>query len=183
MQQQSDRQLEQIRKLEEREKNLSLQLQHFERELAARQTTIDTLKRKAAESLQSLQDFKEKHERQKTRADETLRLLKDKTVSMEKDADQRNRLAEQVEVLKKKSEMLMEKQESQTDVALRKQLEDYKLLLKCSSCNTNFKSHTLLKCMHTFCKGCIDDMCASRQRKCPTCGLTFAHQDIREVYL
>ena len=47
--------------------------------------------------------------------------------------------------------------------SLQKQLNDYKVfffkklinfffqrLLKCSSCNTNFKSHTLLRCMHTF---------------------------------
>lgn len=36
------------------------------------------------------------------------------------------------------------------DINIQKQLEDCKKLLKCQSCNHNFKSHVLLKCMHTF---------------------------------
>lgn len=36
------------------------------------------------------------------------------------------------------------------DQGLLKQLDEYKMLLKCSSCVKNFKDHTLLKCGHTF---------------------------------
>ncbi|RKP01754.1 hypothetical protein CXG81DRAFT_11594 [Caulochytrium protostelioides] len=67
--------------------------------------------------------------------------------------------------------------------AAAKQVEELRFLLLCSSCRKRFKSHCLARCMHVFCKDCIDDMYTSRQRKCPSCGLGFGQQDIRQVYL
>ncbi|KAG8690438.1 E3 ubiquitin-protein ligase bre1 [Ceratobasidium sp. 395] len=64
------------------------------------------------------------------------------------------------------------------------QVENEKLmtLLRCSTCKLNFKSHVLLKCMHTFCKGCIDARLTTRQRKCPACNMGFGIQDVQQLY-
>ena len=76
-------------------------------------------------------------------------ILKQKTDQADYEAEEKRRAIEQVQVLKAKVEALM-KPETAADIALQKQVEEYRLLLKCQSCNTNFKSHVLLKCMHTF---------------------------------
>ncbi|CAE6430968.1 unnamed protein product [Rhizoctonia solani] len=55
-------------------------------------------------------------------------------------------------------------------------------ILRCSTCVKNFRSHTLLKCMHTFCKDCIDARVTTRQRKCPACNMAFAAQDVQQIY-
>ncbi|CAE6403297.1 unnamed protein product, partial [Rhizoctonia solani] len=55
-------------------------------------------------------------------------------------------------------------------------------ILRCSTCVKNFRSHTLLKCMHTFCKDCIDARVTTRQRKCPACNIPFAAQDVQQIY-
>ncbi|WWC72057.1 uncharacterized protein I206_106017 [Kwoniella pini CBS 10737] len=55
-------------------------------------------------------------------------------------------------------------------------------LLRCSCCEQNFKQQVIVKCMHTFCKSCLEARIASRQRKCPACGLAFAKEDIQTLY-
>ncbi|KAJ2810024.1 E3 ubiquitin-protein ligase bre1, partial [Coemansia furcata] len=66
---------------------------------------------------------------------------------------------------------------------LAKLCADYKALLKCPTCQTNFKSHVLLRCMHVFCKHCIDSRIETRQRKCPSCSEPFGAKDVRQIYL
>ncbi|KIK67228.1 hypothetical protein GYMLUDRAFT_858299 [Collybiopsis luxurians FD-317 M1] len=56
-------------------------------------------------------------------------------------------------------------------------------LLKCSTCNLNFRDTILTKCSHTFCKACVDARISSRQRKCPACGLGFAQSDVLRVFM
>ncbi|OMH80542.1 E3 ubiquitin-protein ligase BRE1, partial [Zancudomyces culisetae] len=62
-------------------------------------------------------------------------------------------------------------------------VDQYKSLLKCPSCRRNFKTHVLNRCMHVFCKSCLDSRIETRQRKCPTCGDAFGVNDVRQIYL
>ncbi|KAJ3194371.1 E3 ubiquitin-protein ligase bre1 [Irineochytrium annulatum] len=101
---QSEKQLEQLRKLEEREKALVQQLAE--------------------------------------------KLLREKSKTLVEEADTKRRIAEQYELLRRKAENPVK--EKVVDPGLQKELDEYKLLLKCSSCTNNFKTHVLLKCMHTF---------------------------------
>ena len=63
------------------------------------------------------------------------------------------------------------------------ELEMYRKLLKCNSCHLNDKSTVLLKCMHVFCRPCIDTRLETRQRKCPNCGESFGVADVKAIYL
>ncbi|KAF5393233.1 hypothetical protein D9757_000741 [Collybiopsis confluens] len=56
-------------------------------------------------------------------------------------------------------------------------------LLKCSTCNVNFRDTILTKCSHTFCKSCVEARISSRQRKCPACGLGFAQSEVLKVFM
>lgn len=55
-------------------------------------------------------------------------------------------------------------------------------MLKCSTCVQRFKSVVINRCGHLFCKECIDDRIANRQRKCPSCAIQFGRDDVSTVY-
>ncbi|KAG9005236.1 E3 ubiquitin-protein ligase bre1 [Tulasnella sp. JGI-2019a] len=63
-----------------------------------------------------------------------------------------------------------------------KQNDNLLKILRCSTCNQDFRSHVILKCMHTFCKGCIDARLNGRQRKCPACQMAFGTSDVQSIY-
>ena len=49
------------------------------------------------------------------------------------------------------------------------QVDYYRRLVKCTLCQENEKNAIISKCGHTFCRECIDDRLANRNRKCPAC--------------
>lgn len=57
-----------------------------------------------------------------------------------------------------------------------------KRMLKCSACQQRFKTHTITRCFHLFCRECIDARLETRQRKCPSCSIGFGAQDVQQVY-
>ncbi|CAJ0843289.1 12120_t:CDS:10 [Entrophospora sp. SA101] len=72
---------------------------------------------------------------------------------------------------------------NQSNVTAEKLLYSYEKLLKCSTCAIRFKSHCIVKCMHIFCKECLDIQVEARNRKCATCGLGFGVTDIKQIFL
>lgn len=63
------------------------------------------------------------------------------------------------------------------------ELEMYRKLMKCNSCHLRDKNAVILKCMHCFCRQCLDTRIETRQRKCPNCGEAFGAGDVRTIYL
>lgn len=55
-------------------------------------------------------------------------------------------------------------------------------MLRCSICHDRFKSVTITRCFHLFCKECIDENLRNRSRKCPACGEKFGQDDVANVY-
>ncbi|EER15080.1 Ubiquitin-protein ligase BRE1, putative [Perkinsus marinus ATCC 50983] len=56
----------------------------------------------------------------------------------------------------------------------------YRLKVKCSICQQNDKQVALQKCMHCFCRTCVNEtMIQARNRKCPLCGQRFSESDVR----
>jgi len=71
---------------------------------------------------------------------------------------------------------------TQREEALQTEVKQLMTILRCSTCNQDLKTHVLLKCMHTFCKSCIDARLTTRQRKCPACNLKFQDSDVQALY-
>ncbi|KAF8331113.1 uncharacterized protein EI90DRAFT_3058592 [Cantharellus anzutake] len=71
---------------------------------------------------------------------------------------------------------------TQREEELKNEVAGLMSILRCSTCNQDFKSHVLLKCMHTFCKSCIDARLTTRQRKCPACNMKFQDSDVQALY-
>jgi len=76
--------------------------------------------------------------------------VKDKTAALENEIRARRQAEELSAQVTKKLEVA--KMDPSGDAETARQLEEYRHLLKCPTCNNRFKSHVLLKCMHPFCK-------------------------------
>jgi E3 ubiquitin-protein ligase BRE1 len=64
---------------------------------------------------------------------------------------------------------------------LRREMEEYKTKIMCR-CGADREREVVLKtCPHIFCKKCIDDTTANRNRKCPICSVRFTKTDIHEI--
>ncbi|KAF9573591.1 E3 ubiquitin-protein ligase bre1 [Mortierella alpina] len=185
MKRQSDMQLDQIRKLEERERNLNMQMATLEREQTLLNSSVALHKTKLQEYTQQNAGFKDKHARQEERLAELQNLLKERTEAYENEAHSRRRLREETEAMKRRIEenAKLESASSGEHSEAAKQAARYLKLLKCPACDLNFKSHVILRCMHVFCKSCMDNQMEFRQRKCPTCRESFGAKDVKEIYL
>jgi E3 ubiquitin-protein ligase BRE1 len=62
-------------------------------------------------------------------------------------------------------------------------LRGWKKIAQCGVCEFRIKSHVILRCMHVFCKECIDTRLETRQRKCPQCGGIFGHADVKHIFI
>lgn len=58
----------------------------------------------------------------------------------------------------------------------------FQKMLKCSTCAQRFKSVTIVRCGHLFCKECVDARINTRQRKCPSCAIAFDKSDVLPVF-
>ncbi|KAI0819960.1 BRE1-domain-containing protein [Trametes gibbosa] len=56
-------------------------------------------------------------------------------------------------------------------------------LLKCSTCHMNMRNTVITKCMHSFCKACVEARIATRQRKCPACNVPFSQGEVQHLFL
>ncbi|TCD63440.1 E3 ubiquitin-protein ligase bre1 [Steccherinum ochraceum] len=72
---------------------------------------------------------------------------------------------------------------STREAELIKEVEQCMTLLQCSTCKSNMRTTIITKCMHTFCKPCVDSRIASRQRKCPACNISFSQGEVQQLYL
>jgi len=71
---------------------------------------------------------------------------------------------------------------SHREEELQIEIKQLMTILRCSTCNHELRTHVLVKCMHTFCKTCIDSRLTTRQRKCPACNLKFQDSDVQALY-
>ncbi|KAJ1969047.1 E3 ubiquitin-protein ligase bre1, partial [Dimargaris xerosporica] len=118
--------------------------------------------------------------RAEQRVNEVQRVLSERTAQLEKEAHHARRIGEECAGYKRK---LDRASKDQMDEQLRSERDEYKALLKCSSCSTRFKSHVLLRCMHVFCHECIQARLETRQRKCPSCAEPFGANDVKKIFL
>eukprot|EP01017_Pseudomicrothorax_dubius_P038498 TRINITY_DN5776_c0_g1_i3.p1 TRINITY_DN5776_c0_g1~~TRINITY_DN5776_c0_g1_i3.p1 ORF type:complete len:832 (-),score=284.28 TRINITY_DN5776_c0_g1_i3:130-2625(-) len=62
-------------------------------------------------------------------------------------------------------------------------LEKYKRIALCTVCEKRTKSVLLTKCLHVFCRKCVDKQIEIRERKCPICRKAFGTEDCKTLYL
>ncbi|KAG0846405.1 hypothetical protein G6F26_002000 [Rhizopus arrhizus] len=178
---QIEKQLAHIKQMTEREKNLTSQVTCLDRKLATSNSIYEVYKQKNDEVKVLLDKLKEKALVSKDKITELQKSIFEKIRLIEEGAHARLRLEESREILKRKMGT-SSKIEKPAEMKLRKEREEYRSLLNCNSCKTRLKSHVLMRCMHTFCKECLDVRIETRQRRCPSCGESFSVNDVKQFY-
>jgi E3 ubiquitin-protein ligase BRE1 len=171
-------------RLEERDKHQEASLVAMEKDLALKQQAMETLKKKAQESVQTSQSLQlavAGEEREKESHREKLRQRQEER---ERAAQQLRRSQEEVASLKRKLEKYKSRDwASSSDEVLLEEIRTYKVKLNCPCCSTRKKDTVLTKCFHVFCSECIRSRYDSRLRKCPKCGAAFGANDFHKLYL
>ena len=69
-----------------------------------------------------------------------------------------------------------------TDETTRSMIRDLREKIACNVCNDREKTTCLTRCMHVFCRECVDQVIETRSRKCPACHKPFGASDVKEIY-
>ncbi|GAN07610.1 hypothetical protein MAM1_0168c07110 [Mucor ambiguus] len=78
---------------------------------------------------------------------------------------------------------LIQQGENPASQELVDEVEELRSYFKCSTCKTRRRECILMSCMHTFCHECIRIRLETRQRRCPSCAITFGNSDVKGIHL
>ncbi|KAL4074257.1 BRE1 E3 ubiquitin ligase-domain-containing protein [Scleroderma citrinum] len=186
------RQLEKQGKAVERalevEKNLSAQVGELEKLNVILRRTIDSSDKKIQALEVEVQGLSIAAEADKKRFSDA-RNYASESNQVQRKLEYRARAAEEeVAKLKRDAEKKNKKisaaamPASAREEELSQEIEGLWKIMKCSTCKQGMREVVLTKCMHTFCKNCVDTRISTRQRRCPHCNLAFSQSDVQTVY-
>ncbi|KAI6169490.1 hypothetical protein EDD17DRAFT_12927 [Pisolithus thermaeus] len=186
------RQLEKQGKAVERalevEKNLSAQVGDLEKMSVISRRTIEESDKKIRMLEAEVQKLQYVSEADKKRFTEARNYASESTQLQRKLESQVRAAEEEATRVKRETEKKFKKLSAAAapvgirEEALSQEIEGLWKLMKCSTCKQGMREVVLTKCMHTFCKNCVDTRISTRQRRCPHCNLGFAQSDVQTVY-
>lgn len=173
-----------VNESEAREVSLRKELSEVENKLNDRMAAADSYRTRLSDATGEIAHLRAKIDRLMGEINELRNQVPAASTATGKDqlSYEKRRLADELSIAKKKLEAY-----AASGIGILKDLEQevaiYKKLMKCNSCHTRDKNAVILKCMHCFCKQCLDVRLETRQRKCPNCGDAFGANDVRQIYL
>ncbi|KAJ2958181.1 hypothetical protein NQZ79_g6207 [Umbelopsis isabellina] len=177
----NEQQSEHIRQLHDREQNLLSQATAKAQELTSKKNEIERIRLQIESGNNNTKELKNKLSDQEMQANELQKILYQKDKQLERTTREKEQFEQEHDRMRRKIES-MSQSDNPAEEELRQECEELRALLKCSACHLRFRSHLLLRCMHTFCKECIDIRIGTRQRRCPSCGESFGVSDVRQFY-
>ncbi|KAJ6587101.1 BRE1 E3 ubiquitin ligase-domain-containing protein [Mycena vulgaris] len=180
-----------VERMVESERNLSAQVMSLEKDLAyvrrqyeARAAEITGLRR-------DIRDLKVQHDGELKKNSDCRNIITDQEEEIAKRKAEVQKMTEELSLLKKQMERLSIKLQERTtgsgssrEAELENELKLTMNVLKCTACKgAEFRDTVLTKCMHTFCRSCVDARLSTRQRKCPACNAAFGDKDVQTIYL
>ncbi|CDZ98285.1 E3 ubiquitin ligase involved in syntaxin degradation [Phaffia rhodozyma] len=192
-----EKQAKVLEKLTESENGLSAMLASREKEATMLRTNVKAFQERVNKLQGEVAESKALLESEKGRSAELNKALTTRITIAEKERASHMSTGEELARLKReieRKEAALEKSEKALgkaksvvssgglDSSLQEERNNLYSILRCSTCQLRMRSHCLTKCMHTFCKDCVDARIQTRQRKCPACNLPFAVSDVQQVY-
>ncbi|KAJ3706923.1 hypothetical protein LUZ61_010628 [Rhynchospora tenuis] len=161
---------EQLNKLEQERWQFSTSLGNAQKRLVDLQSESQELRQSAEHVLSNV-------EKSRTQEAELL-------IELDKERFAKKRLEDDLEVETRRLSSLREKAEGSSGVGkLKEEARELRGILKCSVCRDHQKEVVIAKCYHLFCNRCVQKSLESRQRKCPSCGVTFGPSDVKPIYI
>ncbi|KAJ7076313.1 BRE1 E3 ubiquitin ligase-domain-containing protein [Mycena belliarum] len=180
-----------VDRLTESERNLSTQVMSLDKDLASVRRQYEARVVEIAGLRREIRDLKILHEGEVGKSAECQTVIIALEEETAKKKAELQKMTDELALLKKQMErQSVELQERATgssssrEIELQNELKLTMNVLKCTACKgAEFRNTVLIKCMHTFCRSCVDSRVTTRQRKCPACNLAFGNNDIQTIYL
>jgi E3 ubiquitin-protein ligase BRE1 len=163
------------------EQMMKARISNMEKELLQRQNVIDGLKRKSLEYEHNFPTLERELTHFKQKSVYLQEKFQEKTALSDQTVFEKDRMKEELKRIKHILDSITGSGKDRNKD--QEELEAYKQLLRCNTCNLRHKSVALNRCMHVFCKECIDKRLETRQRKCPICTEPFGTNDVRQIFL
>lgn len=173
-------------KLVDSEKALKEQLAHLERETHLQAKSISERDTVIARAQIQIDKERASLELSNRRVQELNTQVLERDDLIAKHRLEVNKLNEKCESLRRQADAKVAQARAANatgyEAELVKERDSLMSILKCSTCKLQYRKYVLTKCMHTFCKDCIDARLTTRQRKCPACNGPFANSDVQELW-
>ncbi|WVR07641.1 hypothetical protein IAU60_004683 [Kwoniella sp. DSM 27419] len=188
-----EKQLKLLERAQEVEQHLKMQIAANEKSLTALKNSALDLQSQLAATAAEKNHLELRFQQSQSALAEAQQIMQQRVAEAAAEKEARAKLQDEVDTSAKQIKKLKERQEamasastasdmSATEWQMKEERDKLLKLLRCSCCEQNFKQQVIVKCMHTFCKPCLEARVASRQRKCPACGVAFAKEDIQTLY-
>jgi len=180
-----------VERLLESERNLAAQVMSLEKDLASVRRQYEARSAEVASLKFDHRELKALHEGDITKYTECRNLLTERDEEVATKKAELQTMSQELSLLKKQVERntvkLHEKangSSSMRELELEEELKKTMNVLKCSACKgAEFRDTVLTRCMHTFCRTCVDSRITTRQRKCPACNQPFTTGEVQTIYL
>ncbi|CAO3650397.1 unnamed protein product [Mucor fragilis] len=174
------------------EKSISLldeKIASIEAKVAEKETLITQLDAKVEHSRlmfddvsQECSELQTSQQRLEAHAMQLQELARDKMKILEQETLNVQQAKNEYEKIHKRWN-LIQQGENPASQELVDEVEELRSYFKCSTCKTRRRECILTNCMHTFCHECIRIRLETRQRRCPSCAITFGNSDVKAIHL
>ncbi|XP_062231919.1 E3 ubiquitin-protein ligase BRE1-like 1 isoform X2 [Phragmites australis] len=105
-------------------------------------------------------------------------------IELEKERYSKKRIEDDLDLMSSKVSSLRAKTDKSALLEkLHHEVREYRGILKCGVCHDRQKEVVIAKCYHLFCNQCIQKSLGNRQKRCPSCGLSFGVNDVKPIYI
>ncbi|KAF9568023.1 BRE1-domain-containing protein [Agrocybe pediades] len=182
-----------VDRLTDIEKHLKTQMTALEKEAQIQRKCCETLRDRVTRFEKDNPELVALYEVERKRVQELSNSLAEREAFLQaKRAEHRTKedefilakkeMEKRISELKREVKLGSSGRDGSEDPDLVAEMNNLRALAMCSTCHETFRGSIIVKCGHTFCKKCVDDRLATRQRKCPACSLPFGHSDVQPFF-
>ncbi|EIW63378.1 BRE1-domain-containing protein [Trametes versicolor FP-101664 SS1] len=178
-----------VDKLSQSEKALTARMHDLEKELIQWKKVAELQKEQVGAASTETTSWRLRFMGERKSMEEIRTAWTEQSASIEKKRAELRKLEESLIKSKKDAEKQATKLKSMStssgnakETELQSEIDKCMSLLKCSTCHMNMRNTVITKCMHSFCKSCVEARIATRQRKCPACNLPFSQGEVQQLY-
>ncbi|KAI9830985.1 MAG: E3 ubiquitin-protein ligase bre1 [Phylliscum demangeonii] len=175
-----------IAQLKELEKGTQQLLQNLEKQLMETKDTLSTITARNRQQQQQLQQHNISTAALRSQLVELTVTLRQKDTSQAIALKSQRRAELEVEQLRVRvaeMEKSVGKWKAKAAGVDDEEVEGLRTLALCNVCRSRFKNTSLKTCGHLFCRECLDERLASRERRCPHCSKSFGQMDVMTIHL
>ncbi|KAH9892516.1 BRE1-domain-containing protein [Cubamyces lactineus] len=177
-------------KLAASEKALNTRIHDLEKEVSLSRKAVDALKEETRALQADNHEWRTRFYGERKSLEETRTAFQEHSAALDKKRTELRKLEESLLKAKRDVEKQATKFKSMSsssnpnsrEAELQSEVDKCMSLLKCSTCKMNLRNTVITKCMHSFCKSCVEARITTRQRKCPACNLPFSQGEVQQLY-